>query len=89
MAIADDRYWFAMVDVGAPGRHSDGGVLKATSFGRQLQDQALVFPVSASLPRSTKVAPHVFIGDEAFQLSPDFMCPYPGKQVRPAHRVFN
>lgn len=89
VAIVDASYRFVMVDAGAPGRHSDGGVFKATSFGRQLQDEVLVFPVPARLPRSRKVAPHVFDGDEAFQLRPDFMRPYPGKHVLPAQRVFN
>ncbi|KAH9384557.1 hypothetical protein HPB48_026565 [Haemaphysalis longicornis] len=89
MAIADASYRFTMVAVGAPGRHSDRRVLQATSFGKQLQDQALVFSVPARLPRSTKVAPHLLVGDEAFQLRPDFMRPYPRKHVRPAQRVFN
>lgn len=89
MAIVDASYRFIMVDAGAPGRHSDGGVFKATSFGRQLQDEVLAFPVPARLPRSRRVAPHVFVGDEAFQLRRDFMRPYPGKHVLPAQRVFN
>ncbi|KAH9364700.1 hypothetical protein HPB48_019958 [Haemaphysalis longicornis] len=55
----------------------------------KLQAQALVFPVPARLTRSTKVVPHVFVGDEAFQHRPYFMRPYPGKHVTPAQRVFN
>lgn len=84
MAIVDASYRFVLVDVSAPGRHGDGGAFKATSFGRQLQDEALVFPVPARLPRSSRVAPRVFGWDEAFQLRPDFVRPYPGKHVLPA-----
>ncbi|KAH7950371.1 hypothetical protein HPB49_023148 [Dermacentor silvarum] len=89
MAVADDSYKFVMVDVGAPGRHSDGGVFKATSFGKGLMKNCLNLPAPARLPKSNKVAPHVFVGDEAFQLRQDFMRPYPGKGLQPSQKVFN
>ncbi|XP_070389473.1 uncharacterized protein [Dermacentor albipictus] len=89
MAIVDASYRFIMLDVGAAGRHSDGGVFKASSFGRQLGNEDLNLPVPAGLPNSNNVAPHVFVGDEAFQLRPDFLRPYPGKHLTPTQRVFN
>lgn len=89
MAVVDANYQFVMVDVGAPGRHSDGGVFKASEFGRQLGNSTLDIPKQSRLPNSTKVAPYVYVGDEAFQLRPDFMRPFPGKNMRPCNRVFN
>ncbi|XP_070390950.1 uncharacterized protein [Dermacentor albipictus] len=89
MAIVDASYRFIMVDVGAAGWPSDGGVFKASSFGRQLVNEDLNLPVPARLPNSNNVAPHVFVGDEAFQLRPDFLRPYPGKYLTPTQRVFN
>ncbi|CAN7939305.1 unnamed protein product, partial [Ixodes hexagonus] len=89
MAVVDANYKFVMVDVGAPGRHSDGGVFKASEFGRQLERERLDIPGLARLPKSTKVAPHVFVGDEAFQLRHDFMRPFPGSNMEPSERVFN
>ena len=38
-----------MVDIG-DGRHSDGGVLSNSAFGRVLEDNSLSFPPSGSLP---------------------------------------
>lgn len=87
MAVVDANYKFVMVDVGAPGRHSDGGVFKASEFGRQLGNETLDIPKLSRLPNSTKVAPYVYVGDEAFQLRPDFMRPFPGKSMLPCHSV--
>ncbi|XP_040357268.1 protein ANTAGONIST OF LIKE HETEROCHROMATIN PROTEIN 1-like [Ixodes scapularis] len=89
MAVVDANYKFVMVDVGAPGRHSDGGVFKASEFGRRLENETLELPGPAKLPKSTKVTPHVFVGDEAFQLRHDFMRPFPGADLEPDHNVFN
>lgn len=89
MAVVDSHYKFVLVDVGAPGRHSDGGVFKNSSFGRLLEEGTLDLPGPHRLPKSQKVAPHVFVGDEAFQLRPDFMRPFPGKGLTPSTRVFN
>lgn len=89
MAVVDHDYQFVHVDVGAPGRHSDGGVLKSSPIGTHLEDGTLGLPGPARLPRSSIVTPHVFVGDEAFQLRPDFMRPYPGVGLPPEMRVFN
>ncbi|XP_065295881.2 uncharacterized protein [Dermacentor albipictus] len=89
MAIVDAKYKFMMVDVGAPGRHSDGGVFKSCTFGKKLNDGVVALPAAARLPKSQKVAPHVFVGDEAFQLRTDFLRPFPGKGMLPIQRVFN
>ncbi|KAL3229429.1 hypothetical protein MRX96_023612 [Rhipicephalus microplus] len=41
------------------------------------------------LPRSGIVCPHVFVGDEAFQLRPDFMRRLPGSRSVPAEVIYN
>lgn len=89
MASADAHYCFTIVDVGAYGRNSDGGVLKNSNFGIAMEKGLLKVPGPKLLPGSNVVAPHVFIGDEAFQLRDDFMRPYPGQNLENAKDNFN
>ncbi|KAJ8375552.1 hypothetical protein SKAU_G00061320 [Synaphobranchus kaupii] len=44
-----------MVDIGCPGRHSDGGVLSSSVFGRKLQSGELGFPGATNLLRDLQV----------------------------------
>ncbi|XP_031334657.1 uncharacterized protein LOC116164601 [Photinus pyralis] len=76
MAVVDANYKFLMVDVGANGRVSDGGVMKNTLFWRKLSENQLNLPDPRQLPGTSKKCPYVFLGDEAFQLHPNFMKPY-------------
>ncbi|KAH7967012.1 hypothetical protein HPB49_021328 [Dermacentor silvarum] len=46
-------------------------------------------PRAATLSRSERVCAHVFVGDEAFQLRPDFMRPLPGSRTAPEELIFN
>lgn len=85
MAVVDSRYLFRLVDVGAPGRISDGGVFKESPIGQRLQHGKLNLPRAAQLPGSQLVCPHVFVGDAAFQLRPDFMRPLPGSRADNLH----
>ncbi|CAN7938971.1 unnamed protein product, partial [Ixodes hexagonus] len=78
MAIVDSDYRFVVVDVGAYGKQSDGGVLKQSVFGKLLEQGRLGLPNDQLLPQTRLPAPCVFVGDEAFQLRPDFLRPYPG-----------
>ncbi|KAL2096923.1 hypothetical protein ACEWY4_006130 [Coilia grayii] len=44
LAVVDAEYCFRVVDVGAYGRTSDGGVLANSTFGQKLQDGTLGLP---------------------------------------------
>lgn len=89
MAIVDSGYSFVVVDVGAYGKQSDGGVLKQSVFGKLLEQGRLGLPSDQLLPKTKLPAPCVFVGDEAFQLRPDFLRPYPGHGLEDDKRIFN
>lgn len=89
MAAVDSEYKYTLIDVGAEGRRSDGGVLKNSEFGKALESRNLGLPSAGELPGTGIVAPYAFVGDEAFQLREDCMPPFPAKQLRDDRRVFN
>ncbi|XP_064465913.1 uncharacterized protein LOC135377435 [Ornithodoros turicata] len=89
MAVVDSRYKFVLIDVGAEGRQSDPGVLKASAIGHHMESGSLDLPGMSLLPGTRIAAPHVFIGDEAFQLRPDFLRPYPARELTSEKRIFN
>ncbi|KAH7973642.1 hypothetical protein HPB49_003502 [Dermacentor silvarum] len=67
LTIVDSDYKFVVVDIGAYGKQSDGGILQQS----QLQDLC------------------VFVGNEAFQLRPDFLRPCPRRELEDKKRIFN
>ncbi|KAH9360751.1 hypothetical protein HPB48_020230 [Haemaphysalis longicornis] len=89
MAVVDSTCTFVLVDVGAEGRQTDGGVFKNAEFGKALTKGQLDIPSLGQLPGTTRVAPYAFVGDEAFQLRKDFMRPFPAKHLEDGRRVFN
>lgn len=66
----DASYRFRVVDVGAFGRSSDGGILAVSLFGQALREGTLDLPEDAPLPGADDLGPmpHVFVADEAFPL---------------------
>ncbi|XP_064479087.1 uncharacterized protein LOC135392300 [Ornithodoros turicata] len=54
-----------------------------------LEAGGLGLPPPRRLPGSSLEAPYVFVGDEAFQLRPDFMRPFPGTDLDDTKRVYN
>ncbi|KAM7304263.1 uncharacterized protein ISCGN_014163 [Ixodes scapularis] len=89
LAVVDSDYKFVVVDVGAYGKQSDGGVLQQSAFGQLLEQGRLELPKDLPLPCTRIPAPCVFVGDEAFQLRPDFLRPYPGRGLDGDKRIFN
>ena len=67
LAVCDARYCFTLVDVGSPGRNSDGGVLSRSTFGQKLECGQLDLPDPAPLPGTDEQMP--FLDDEVFPLN--------------------
>jgi len=89
MAVVNSNYEFIMADADTNGRISDGGVLGKTAFGKALGDKLLQIPEPGTLPNSRKKLPFVFVGDEAFALTENFMKPYGQAGLTAEQRIFN
>ena len=89
MAVVNINYEFLMVDVGANGRVSDGGVLFYTKFGHKLRNAELNLPPLSELANSNDESPYVFVGDEAFALAKNVLKPYSQSDLTIDRRIFN
>lgn len=89
LAVVDANYCFTVIDVGATGRQSDGGVLGNTCFFKKLEANELHLPDSKSLPNTSISLPNYFLGDEAFPLKTFLMRPYGGKLLSEPKKVYN
>lgn len=81
LALVDAQYNFIVVDVGAYGKNSDGGILAHPKLEKSLENGSLNIPKDEFLPGTTISAPYVILGDEAFPLKTYLIRPYPGKQL--------
>lgn len=90
MAIADYRYRFSLVDIGAYGGNSDGGIFSDSEIGKSLRNNTLNLPEGRStLPGCDICIPGFFVADDAFQLSVRIMKPYSGKYLSNKKQIFN
>lgn len=87
----DANYNFLYVNVGSPGRISDGGVFKNTQLYRKLENHQLNIPQPEVLqiPYAIKV-PYMILGDQAFELNYYTIKPFRGTPVTGSvERIFN
>ncbi len=91
MALVDAEYCFTLIDVGAYGSQSDGGIFALSAMGKALQGGKLSIPPPKPLPGAPELGsvPHVIVGDEAFPLKPYLMRPFPGQELDDNKRIFN
>lgn len=93
LALVDAQYKFTVVDIGASGKNSDGGILSHTNFGKDLEKNKLNIPDDRTLPDMNVKLPYVIIGDEGFPLKNYLLRPYPGPQMsndqRCRKKIFN
>ncbi|XP_071581623.1 uncharacterized protein [Temnothorax nylanderi] len=88
MALVSATYKFLIVDIGAQGRHSDGGIFKHSAMGQRFYNNVMDLPDPSSISARHTV-PYVIVSDEAFQLTSFNMRPYPSKNLTILQRIYN
>lgn len=76
LAVADDDYCFRYINVGCPGRQSDGGVFQQSSLSEALEN--------GLLPEGGFI-----VGDDAFPLKTYLMKPYSKVALSEEQKIFN
>ncbi|XP_043475018.1 uncharacterized protein LOC122510608 [Leptopilina heterotoma] len=90
MAISDAYYRFIAVDIGAPGRRSDGGVFAESEMFRKFETNTFEIPNPEAIMTNTPHLPYVLVADEAFTLTKYCMRPYPrSKALNIKKKIFN
>ena len=90
LAISDAKYRFTIVDIGAEGRQSDGGVFENSGLPHLFETNALHIPPPRRLSITDLEIPYVLLGDEAFPLNIYMMRPYPrSRQLNISKKIFN
>lgn len=89
LAVCDAAYNFSIVDIGAEGSQSDGGVFRSSEFGQRLHENSLNIPNAAHLPGSDVDMPYFLVGDAAFPLKSYLMKPYGGREISQECSIFN
>jgi len=82
MAMCDASYNFTLVDIGAPGRCSDGGVFSNSDMGQALVQNALDFPPPKEIDAINGPISYYAVGDKAFPLLVNLMRPFPDRGKR-------
>lgn len=92
MAMCDASYNFTVVDIGAPGRCSEGGVFSNSDMGKGFLHKTLNFPSEREIDTKNGPIPYYAVGDEAFPLLENLMRPFPGRgrsRLPLNERIFN
>ena len=89
MAVVNANYEFIISEFGVNGRISDGGVIEHTTFHNKLKNNSLCIPDPECLNDSDKIFNYVFLGDEAFSLTPNFLKPFNQRELTNERRIFN
>jgi hypothetical protein len=78
LSMVDDNYCFRYVDIGAPGRHSDGGIFNQCSLMEKFENNELNIPEDFAM-----------IGDSGSPLKTYLMRPYPSKSAYKENQIYN
>ncbi|XP_044005921.1 putative nuclease HARBI1 [Aphidius gifuensis] len=90
LAICDAKYCFTLVDIGANGRQSDGGVFSRSIMGRRFENGSMGVPPPAAVTGTQTILPYVLVADQAFSLAPYLLRPYPDRSgLNYTKRIFN
>jgi len=68
LAVSDANYCFTLVDIGAEGRQSDGGIFVNSKFGQRFEKNEMDLPQQSAVELSGSLLPYVLVADETFAL---------------------
>lgn len=89
LAVCDSNYKFILVDIGAEGRQSDGGIWSRSAMGQAFLKGDMNIPHPEQVLEGP-VLPYVLVADEAFQFTNYTMRPFPGKAgLTKEKQIFN
>ncbi|XP_071578909.1 putative nuclease HARBI1 [Temnothorax nylanderi] len=90
LGISDANYCFTIVDIGAEGRQSDGGVFRNSEIGKRFEVNSFKLPNPKQIEVDGPELPYVLVANEAFPLSMYMMRPYPrSRKLDIGKKVFN
>ena len=89
LALVDANYSFLYVDVGSPGRAGDAGMFSHCSLKKALDAKSLHLPSPSYLDGVNGSISYHMVGDDAFQLRPELMKPFPHRHLDAGQRIFN
>ena len=90
MAIADGKYRFIYVNIGAEGSAGDSGCWRNTKFHEQIENGEANIPDDKALPNQEEIImPYHFVGDNAFAMRTWLITPYTQHTDNEAARTFN
>lgn len=89
MAVADTKYRFLAIDVGAYDSEGDARVMEASQIKQKMLHDEGSLPPPRPLPGMTEPMPFVMASDEAFSVTPCQLRPFPRKGLDTRRRVFN
>jgi len=78
--MCDANFNFLLVDIGTPGRCSDGGVFRSSNMGKAFANKTINFPEPIDIGGVNGPIPYFIVGDERFPLTEYLMMPYPGRR---------
>lgn len=87
--MCDANYKFTVVDIGAAGRHSDGGIFKNSTMGKRISTNTRGYPAPSPLQDGEEAVNYYIVADEAFPLTLNIMRPYGGRFLPQEKRIFN
>lgn len=89
LVVADANYKFLTIDIGACGKHPDGGTFKESNLFREIMNVEHKWPKARELPGTSIHSPFVLVGDEAFPIIENLMWPFPGLSLPVDKMTFN
>jgi hypothetical protein len=88
--LCDADYKFISINVGAYGKCSDSSIVKDSATYGKLVKKELKIPDKCPISTTNGTPmPYIFVGDEAFPLSENLTCLYPGNNLSHENKIFN